>query len=222
MCGGRCTQWHGALLSSFSRVVLARGRAGHGELKAGRPIGTVAAEAGANRSRLVDPRRFSSSTCRARFHGARWLSAKTLGQRCLAALRRAPVGPIAAVLGRGPAISDCWSFIPRRGFICPDLSDAPPAKIERGPRPSLAHYRRSRPDGTDPDPRRTRPRHHSRALLLSARQRESSIDKPRQGRVPTATETRRCPAEIRHREFCWCAAWTTEVCVNTTLLREGQ
>ncbi len=82
----------------------------------------------------------------------------------------------------------------REGHL-PDLSDAPPAKIERGA-PSLAH-RRSRADGTDPDPRRSRPRHHSGAV--SARQRDRHRQ-ARQGRV-LRDRTRRHPAEIRHREF---------------------
>ena len=44
----------------------------------------------------------------------------------------------------------------------PDLSDAPPAKLERGA-PVPAHRRR-RADGPHPRPRRARPRHRRRAL----------------------------------------------------------
>ena len=57
--------------------------------------------------------------------------------------------------------------------------------------------RRSRPDGTDPDPRRGRPRHHSRALSARRRDRDRQA---RQGRV-LRHRARRYPAELRHREF---------------------
>ena len=48
----------------------------------------------------------------------------------------------------------------REGHL-PDLSDCPPAKLDRGA-PTHAH-RRPGPEGPDPDPRRVRPRHHRRA-----------------------------------------------------------
>src|SRR5260370_9738010 len=67
---------------------------------------------------------------------------------------------------------------------------------DRARRAVVAH-RRSRSDGTDPDPRRSRPRHHSRAV--SARQR-GRHRQARQGRV-LRHRAHRCPAEIWHREF---------------------
>jgi nicotinamidase-related amidase len=75
------------------------------------------------------------------------------------------VKPIASVLH---AARDTGMLVihTREGHL-PDLSDAPPAKVERGA-PSLRSAIRT--DGTDPDPRRGRPRHHSRTL--SARQRD--------------------------------------------------
>ena len=59
----------------------------------------------------------------------------------------------------------------------PDLSDVPPAKLERGA-PRAAHRRR-RPDGPHPGARRARPRHHS--PRSTPRAGEPVIDKPGKG-----------------------------------------
>ena len=102
------------------------------------------------------------------------------------------VKPIAAVLGRGARSRDARRAHPRG----PSARSVRRAAGEDRARRAKPSHRRSRPDGTDSDPRRGRPRHHSRAI--SARQRDRHRQ-ARQGRV-LRDRARRCPAEIRHRE----------------------
>src|SRR6202165_2709583 len=175
-----------ALLSSFrefSRV----GRVRHGELNAVIQRHSRRG-ARADRSRLVD-----HGACHhrhaARFHGARRLW-RNAGQRCLAACVRGEADRGGA--GRSPRYRDARRPYPRGPFA---RSVRRAAGEDRARRAVVTH-RRSRPDGTDPDPRRSRPRHHSRAV--SARQR----DRHRQARQRRVLRhrTRRCPGKIRHRE----------------------
>ena len=157
--------------------------------------GTVAAEPEPIASRLVGHRARHHRHA-ARFHGARRLR-RNARQRRLAAWPRA-VKPIASVLS---AARDIGMLVvhTREGHL-PDLSDAPPAKIERGA-PSLAH-RRSRADGTDPDPRRSRPRHHSGAV--SARQR--GRDRQARARAHSTPPNSATSCRNTASRICWCAA----------------
>ena len=63
-----------------------------------------------------------------------------------------------------PARSGMTVIHTREGHV-PDLSDCPPAKLNRG-EPSL-RIGAPGPEGPHPDPRRVRPRHHRRARARS-------------------------------------------------------
>src|SRR3984893_13665998 len=159
----------------------------HGELKVCIPR-HLGRGAGPDRPRL-DAHGTPHHRHAARLHGARRLR-RNARHRCLAAR---PCGEAdRGGAGRGARAGHARGAHPRRSsarFVrCA-------AGEDRARRAEPAH-RRSRPDGTDPDPWRSRPRHHSRAV--SARQR-SRDRQARQGRV-LRDRTRRYLAEIRHRK----------------------
>ena len=74
----------------------------------------------------------------------------------------------------------------------PDLADLPPAKKARGRLAS--RHRRPRPDGPHPGARRTRPRHHRRAVPVA---RRAGRRQAGQGRL-LRDRPRRDPEEPRH------------------------
>ena len=123
---------------------------------------------------ISSARRSSSSTCSATSSspaGSARRSATT--SRCFKP-RSHRAGRVLDARARKPA---CWSIHTREGHR-PDLSDAPPAKLERGA-PSMRIGDR-RADGPHPHPRRARPRHRPGAL--SARRRAGDRQ-ARQGRL---------------------------------------
>ena len=81
----------------------------------------------------------------------------------------------------------------------------------RARRAKPAHWR-SRPDGTDPDPRRGRARHHSCIYPIDG---EVVIDKPGKGAF-YATELGDILQKYSIENLLVCGV-TTEVCVNTTV-----
>ena len=91
-------------------------------------------------------------------------------------LLKAAVAPLQAVLAAARAAG--LLVIHTREGHRPDMSDAPPAKVERGS-PIVAH-RRARPDGAHSDSRRARPRHHPGAL---SDRRRAGDRQARQGRL---------------------------------------
>ena len=92
----------------------------------------------------------------------------------------------------------------------PDLSDAPPHKVERGD-PALAD-RRARPDGPHFGARGARPRHHSGAVSCHGRAGHRQAG---QGRV-LSDRSRTDAPQPRIDTLLVCGV-TTEVCVNTTV-----
>ena len=178
-------------LLDLSREFSRSGRVRHGELKQ-----CQARQPSRSRSSSTGPRpRFSSSTCSA-ISWSRAVSAKRSATTSRQLARA--VKPIAAVLDA--ARDDRHAGHPHpRGPSARSVRRA--AGQGRARRAVLAH-RRSRADGAHPDPRRSRPRHHSRTL--SARQRDRDRQAG-QGRV-LRHRTRRRAAAIRHRESCWSAA----------------
>jgi len=146
----------------------------------------------------------SSSTCSANFMEPRrlwWKRWATMFRK----LARA-VQPIAAVLGAAARTAACSSSTPREGHL-PDLSRRTAGPRSNRGRAEFADWR-SRPNGADSDPRRSRPTTLSPALL-SARQRDRHRQ-AWQGCVFTRPNSADVPAEIRHREFAGVRPVTTE------------
>src|SRR5216684_3480236 len=169
------------------RVLSLKERVRHGELKVYIPR-HPGCGARADRSRLVD-HRTPHHRHAARFHGARRLR-RDARQRCLATR---PCGEAdRGGAGGGARAGHARGAHPRR----PSARSVRCAAGKDRARRAEPSHRRSRPDGTDPDPWRGRPRHHSRAVSAGQRSRNRQTG---QGRV-LRDRTRRYLAEIRHRK----------------------
>ena len=182
-----CVVHNGIGLASIFRELFCSGRICHGKLKASnqrhRGRGARADRSGLGGNRASHHRHA------ARFHGARRLR-RNAGQRRFAACARGEADCGGA--GRGARQRHAGRAHPRGTFARPVRRAAGKGRARRA-KPA---NRRSRPDGTHPDPRRSRPRHHS--CTLSARQRDR--DRQTRQRRVLRHRARRCAAEIRHRK----------------------
>ena len=145
--------------------------------------GIVAAEPEPIASRLVRNRARHHRHA-ARFHGARRLR-RNARQRRLAACPRREADRIGAECR---ARSRHARRAHPRGPFARSVRCAAGQDRARRAKPS---HRRSRSDGTDPDPRRSRPRHHSRRCIRStARSSSTSPGRAHSTRPNSATSCR--------------------------------